>query len=275
MTLAQPKLTLIAACAILAASSLLAQTTTPDKSDAFAEAARKGDTAAVAKLLDAGVDVNTKFRYGATALSYACDHGNLGVVRLLLERGADVNVKDTFYGATPLTWASGPALKRKPEHAEIVGLLLKRGANGKEDALLAAVSEGDVPMTKVILETGGLPAETLSDALEAAKAAKRAEIAAVLEGAGAKPPPEVKMDGAQLARYAGTYRSAAGTTMVVTVEDGHLILTARLPLALVARSETLFAAPEAPGMKITFTLEGGKAVSFVSGTTTYTRSGGQ
>src|SRR4030095_9082966 len=152
-------------------------------------AARKGDAATVAKLLDAGVDVNTKFRYGATALSYACDHGQLDVVKLLLDRGADVNVKDTFYGATPLTWASSPAMKRKPEHAEIVGLLLKRGATGKGNALLSAASAGDVAMTKVILEIGGLPAETMSDALEAASGAKHIDLVAGPAAAGATPAP--------------------------------------------------------------------------------------
>ena len=86
-----------------------AKTVSPDKIDALATAARQGDVATVKTLLDEGVDVNTKFRYGATALSFAADHGHLEVVKLLLERGADVNVKDTFYNATPLTWASSPA----------------------------------------------------------------------------------------------------------------------------------------------------------------------
>ena len=114
-----------------------------DKADALAEAARKGDAAAVKKLLDEGVDVNTKFRYGATALSYACDRGHLDVVKLLIDRGADVNVKDTFYDATPLTWAVSPAMGRKPQHPEIVRLLLQHGAQGKGQALLGAVSEPD------------------------------------------------------------------------------------------------------------------------------------
>jgi len=156
-------------------------TSTSEKTEALAEAARKGDATAVSKLLDDGVDVNAKFRYGVTALSYACDHGQLEVVKVLLARGAEVNVKDTFYGATPLTWASSPATKRRPEHAEIVGLLLKHGASGVGDALLAAVSEGDLPMTKVILDSGALAPAILSDALEAATAGKHVDIAAPLE----------------------------------------------------------------------------------------------
>ena len=69
------------------------------------EAVRKGDAAAVTALLDKGADVNAKFRYGATALFKAAERGNTEVVKVLLARGADVTVKDTFYGATAMTWA--------------------------------------------------------------------------------------------------------------------------------------------------------------------------
>src|SRR5262249_9688772 len=153
----------------------------PDKAEALGEAARKGDAPAVKKLLDEGVDVNTKFRYNRTALSFACDRGHVDVVKLLLDRGADVNVKDTFYGATPLNWAAGPAMERRPQHAEIVALLLKHGAQGKEDALQEAVSAPDAAMTKVILESGGLSAGSLSDALDAATKNNHHDIVVLLE----------------------------------------------------------------------------------------------
>jgi ankyrin repeat protein len=126
---------------VLCAASATAQTAPRPAADALWEAARKGDAAAVTAALDAGVDVNTPFRYGATALSYACDRGHLEVVRVLLARGANPNVKDSFYGATPLTWASSPAQARKPEHAEVVGLLLKYGAQGADGALGAAIEK--------------------------------------------------------------------------------------------------------------------------------------
>jgi hypothetical protein len=132
----------------------LAQAPALTKAEQFQEAARKGDAAAVKKLLDEGVDVNTKFRYNATALFYACDHGHVEVVKVLLDRGADLAVKDTFYGFTPLALAVGPAQKRKPEHTEIVKLLIAKGAPGKEIALSGAVQLGDATLAKVVLDSG-------------------------------------------------------------------------------------------------------------------------
>jgi uncharacterized protein len=145
----------------LAAGAAHAQpAATSDTADAFSEAARKGDAAVVKKLLDEGVDVNTKFRYDRTALSFAADRGHVDVVKVLLDRGADVNIKDTFYGASPLAWAVSPAMDRKPQHTEVVRLLLAHGG----------IAEGP-----------------LSDALAAAKRNKLDDVVALLEKAGAKP----------------------------------------------------------------------------------------
>ncbi len=99
--------------------SLTAQTASPE---ALIAAAQNGDQAAVAAELDAGVDVNARTRYGASALSFAAEKGHLEIVRLLIERGADVNVQDTFYNATPLTWAS------MNRHKEVYRLLKDSGA---------------------------------------------------------------------------------------------------------------------------------------------------
>jgi hypothetical protein len=235
-----------------------------DKADALSEAARKGDAAAVKKLLDEGVDVNTKFRYDRTALSFAADRGHVEVVRILLDRGADINAKDTFYNATALTWAVSPAMERKPQHAEVVRLLLEHGAQGKDTALMGAVSAGDAPMTKVVLDIGGLAPNVLSDALEAATNRKRTEIAALLQQAGAKPRPEVKLDPAQLARYVGTYKDGPQipVNLVVAVADGRLSATLGGPrMTLVARDQTTFGVSEQPGATLTFKIEADKATS--------------
>ena len=109
-----------------------------DLSEEFFAAARKGDAAAVKALLDKGVNVNSKTRYGATALSYACDKGHVDVVKLLIERGADVNAADTFYGEVPLGWALSH------DHVQVVKLLLDKGAAGIERVLVSGVQGGNV-----------------------------------------------------------------------------------------------------------------------------------
>jgi ankyrin repeat protein len=148
---------------VLTAAAALAQAPAPSSSDqaeALSAAARKGDAAAVKKLLDEGLDVNTKFRYDRTAISFAADRGHVDVVKVLLERGADINAKDTFYNATPLTWAINPAMERKPEHVEVLRLLLAKG---------------------------GIPADALTGALEAATMSRQDQMIALLVAAGARP----------------------------------------------------------------------------------------
>jgi hypothetical protein len=267
---------------LVAAAAVLAQDgrppAPPDKIEAFSEATRKGDVVAVRKLLDEGVDVNTKFRYDRTALSYACDRGHLEVVTLLLERGADVNAEDTFYHATPLSWAVNPAMGRTPQHDEIVALLLKRNPKGKENALMAAVGTGNAALTKLILDSGNIAAGSMSDALESATRGNKSDIVALLQQAGAKPRVEFKIDEAQLARYAGTYSGPGGAELVLTVSGGRL--TGGAPgqrLTFVARDARTFGVVEAPGPTLTVNLEGEKvtSISFPNTATIWTRVEGK
>ena len=118
MTLRRPLLSLVAF--LLTVSAVIAQNPKQELNDQMWEAARKGDAAAVTALLDKGADVNAKFRYGTTALFKASERGNTEVVKVLLARGADVTVKDTFYGATAMTWAL------ENNHLEVVGRYSRR-----------------------------------------------------------------------------------------------------------------------------------------------------
>jgi ankyrin repeat protein len=249
----------------LAAALALAQAPPLTKAEQFQDAARKGDAAAVKKLLDEGVDVNTKFRYNATALFYACDHGHLEVVKVLLDKGADMSVKDSFYGFTPLSLATSPAQKKKPAHTEIAKLLIQKGAPGKEQALAGAVQSGDAALAKVILDSG-VPASNLTDALETAKTANKPELVTLLEQAGAKPYDDFKIDPALLAKFPGTYKGPTGNELTIVAAGARLTIgqAASPPaqrLTLVATGDKAFKGIGVP-LTIAFQVEGDKIAGF-------------
>jgi hypothetical protein len=271
---------LIALTAILA----LAQAPPPTKAEQLQDAASKGDAAAVKKLLDEGVDVNTRFRYDKTALFFAADHGHVEVVKVLLDHGADMSVKDTFYGFTPLMLAVGPAQKKRPEHTEIAKLLIAKGSPGKDFALTSAIQSGDAALAKFVLDSGGIPAAGLSEALETAKAANKADIVTLLEQAGAKPYEDFKIDPALLAKFPGTYKGPTGNELTIVASGVRLTLGAAASppgqrLMLVATEEKKFKAIGAP-IVLTFQVDGDRVSGFalVQGTnppTAYTRVEGK
>ena len=200
MKLREPLLPLVALLLIPLATP--AQNPKQELNDQFWEAVRKGDVAAVTALLDKGADVNAKFRYGTTALFKAAERGHVEVVKLLLARGADVSVKDTFYGATAMSWA----LDNK--RFEVVRALLEKDAASVNDVLMTGVREGNVGLVSAAIEKGGLKPETLTAALALATSEqKNAEIIEMLKKAGAVPPPEI--DAATLQSYVGQVQGGA------------------------------------------------------------------
>ena len=255
MKLREMILFLFALLAIPAA--ILAQDNKQQLNDQMWEAARAGNAAAVTALLDKGADVNAKFRYGVTALFKAAERGNTEVVKVLLARGADVTVKDTFYGATAMTWA----LQNK--HVEVIRSLLEKDATGVENVLMTGVREGNVTLVEVALTRGGAKPDTLSAALAAALGDKeKAAIAEMLKKAGATPPPEV--DAATLATYAGKYKNEQGVEIVVTLKEGKLFAApaGQQPLALMAIDKVTFRPTAFEGLVITINVEGGKVAGF-------------
>jgi ankyrin repeat protein len=183
--------------------------------DQLFEAVRKGDAAQVTALLDKGADVNAKFRYGQTALFKAAERGNAAVAKVLLDRGVDVKVKDTFYGATAMSWAMSHG------HTEVVRLIFEKDASEIDDVLMTGVRGSNEALVKIALDRGGVKPQTLTAALVASMAnPKNAGIVEMLKKAGAVPPPEI--DAATLQSYVGKYKGDPGPELSIEVKDGKL-----------------------------------------------------
>jgi len=246
---------------------LVPQTQTNPKqelNDQLFEAVRKSDAAAVTAALNKGADVNAKFRYGTTALFKAAERGNVEVTKVLLDHGAEVNIKDTFYGATPISWAL------QNDHLDVVRLLLQKGSEGADDVLMTGVRDNKEEVVKMALDSGKIKAEDLTAALALSMNANTTPISDLLKKAGAQPPLEV--DAATLQSYAGKYKGEAGPEATFTVKDGKLFVAGftREPQPLMALDKTTFRPIAFAGFTLTFNVEGGKVTSmtFKGGPTT-------
>jgi ankyrin repeat protein len=97
-------------------------------------AAERGNTAAVALMLDLGFPIESRGHDGATAIHAAAYAGSAETVRLLLECGADIEATDTTWNSAPLDWAavgSGeqPSTNPAPDWNDTVQTLLDHGAS--------------------------------------------------------------------------------------------------------------------------------------------------
>jgi len=233
--------------------------------DQLFEAVRKGDAAAVTALLDKGADVNAKFRYGTTALFKAAERGNFDVVKVLIDRGVDVKVKDTFYGATAMTWALDG------NHVEVVRLILEKKPDEAGDVLMQGVRQTKPEFVKLALDRGGLKPEALTVALVVSSAdEKAAAITEMLKKAGAVPPIEV--DAATLQSYAGKYKGDPGPEFTLVAKEGVLYAAGfgRGELRLMPLDKTTFRPLAFDGVTLVFNVEGGKVtgIAFKQGPST-------
>lgn len=87
--------------------------------------ARKGHLPRVKRLLARGVDVNSRAKFGQTALFEAVLTGQVEMVHYLLDHGANPQLVSND-GAGPLYFACVRG------HADIVALLIAHGANANE-----------------------------------------------------------------------------------------------------------------------------------------------
>jgi len=170
------------------------------KSD-VADAAQKGDLAAVQKLIQQKTDVNAPQIDGATALHWAVYKQNPDMVDLLIRSGANVKAANRT-GVTPLEMAAMYG------NAAILDRLIKAGGDAKaksangETMLMFAARSGNPQAIKVLLEAGAdvNARETIrgTTALMWAVEQKHAEAVKTLLAAGADP--EAKSGGAGLPR---------------------------------------------------------------------------
>jgi ankyrin repeat protein len=112
-------------------------------------------------LLDHGLDVNAKNRFGKTLLQLACWWGRLNLVQLLIQRGASIHKDDRALGALLVEVTEGGNRPVVPgQHKEIVRLLIENGAdvdttNGSGDTVLMfACKQGHVDLADFLLKKG-------------------------------------------------------------------------------------------------------------------------
>src|SRR5438045_2647740 len=119
----------------------------------LADAAMKRDVAAVRKLLDEKVDVNSPGADGTPALHWLVRVDDFDTARRLIRAGADP-AKPNRYGVTPMSLASANG------NAEMIALLLEAGADANtvdkqgETALMTATKVGSPDAVKTLLDHG-------------------------------------------------------------------------------------------------------------------------
>jgi hypothetical protein len=250
-----PVWSVVMRCLQLLVLMLFVSVSSPANEEFFA-AARKGEVAALKAHLDKGVPVDTKWRYDQTALIIAASRGHVDAVKLLLERGAAVNIKDSFYGVTPLGASAGFGTPlEESKTISMANMLIQKGASDKDQFLVQTIRAGKPNVVKGILPATEWSPQSLSAALAVAAASKQKEIEEILKAAGAQPAPEVKVDAATLARYAGSYEGATDKSVLkIEAADGKLnaVMGGRT-FALRALDATAFEPAEFPGsQKIVF-----------------------
>lgn len=221
----------------------------------FWSAARRGELEKVKSLIESGVDVDAKTNYGATALSFAADRGQKEVVEYLLSKGANPNVKDTFYNATPMTWAT------MHDRYDIMRALVLGGADDVDSATAKAIAKEDKELIQHVAENGKASRRGLMAAINTAKASDLGEIQQLLQKSLDKFYPKIEVPVEIMDSYAGTYLADDGDVLEISHKDQVLSikLAAGGAYSLDADSQVNFSNPIA---KLTFDVSGNEVTGF-------------
>jgi ankyrin repeat protein len=150
---------LLAAIPAAGAQDTRAKTTlkVPSHDPVVAEAAQRGDAAAMKKAIAKGADVNLPQGDGMTALHWAAERGDAALTTALLAAHANVKAQTRIGGYTPLQIAA------KAGNAAVVTALIKAGSDVKAvtetgaTALHFAAAAGNPAVVDALLAAGANP----------------------------------------------------------------------------------------------------------------------
>jgi ankyrin repeat protein len=117
------------------------------------DAASRGDLGEVRRLLDSGVDVNSRNKGGQTALHWAALRGHAAAAELLVSRSAEIDANDR-HGTTPLHLAA------RTGRSTVLEMLVSHGADVRArdehdgTALHLAALGGHASVAGILLNAG-------------------------------------------------------------------------------------------------------------------------
>lgn len=253
----------------------------------FWKAAKTNDVKTLQELLEKGTDVDIKTIYGVTALMYAVDKENAEAVEFLLRNKANPNNKDSFYGMSifsmsiykgnqriikaliengldistedPLVMASRQGL------AEIVQLLVEKGAPGTDKALINSIKNKDTSMVAYLLENIKFTEDVLGQAMITAVSLRDDPIISLLKNAGATLP-EKKEDLKEITEgYQGIFKSKEENRIETLIRESKLTVSFNGGPAYGMERKTgeTFHLTDYPEISLTFHFSGNKAYSVV------------
>ena len=199
-------------------------------------AVANGDVAAVAALLEQGVDprapLPVRANVGTPPVYVATELKNAALVKFLLDHGADPDTKNVETGRTLLRLASLPGdnVKAMSATAEILKALMERGAGANGESLNALMYGGRIDVVRTIVGWGRVDPSYLNQALGTAREAQHWGLVDVLVKAGAMEPGPIDQRRApeRLRLMEGVYRSPSGQELVLRLHpEGNQVVLER------------------------------------------------